>query len=269
VLAWGEGREGQLGSGKAHARWDTPRVIPGLAGKQVASVSCGSAHSAAVTCSGEVYTWGRGFEGQLGHGSSKTQQDDPACQANGVQLTPRLVTHFLPAKKPKIAAAAIACGNNFTLVLGKGGEVWAFGEGGCGQLGSGRRTQSARPLLALAASPETGGAMVAVAAGWAHALALSERGQVYAWGLNHVGQLGVGDTKARHTPTRTVFSASAEVAEIHALGGRSCALTRGGNVYAWGAVSSGGSSSSSSNAHPATDVTAAVTTPHLVQALAG
>jgi len=35
--------------------------------RRVISLGCGSRHSAAVTSVGDVYTWGRGFEGQTGH----------------------------------------------------------------------------------------------------------------------------------------------------------------------------------------------------------
>ena len=47
---------------------DEPTLIAGLAGKQVVQIACGSTHSAAVTSEGELYTWGRGNYGRLGHG---------------------------------------------------------------------------------------------------------------------------------------------------------------------------------------------------------
>lgn len=36
-------------------------------------VACGGAHSAAITASGELYTWGKGRYGRLGHGDSDDQ----------------------------------------------------------------------------------------------------------------------------------------------------------------------------------------------------
>ena len=48
---------------------DEPTLITGLAGKQVVQIACGSSHSAAVTSEGELYTWGRGNYGRLGHGT--------------------------------------------------------------------------------------------------------------------------------------------------------------------------------------------------------
>lgn len=38
------------------------------AGKHVVHVACGSTYSAAITADGELYTWGRGNYGRLGHG---------------------------------------------------------------------------------------------------------------------------------------------------------------------------------------------------------
>jgi alpha-tubulin suppressor-like RCC1 family protein len=42
----------------------------------------------------------------------------------------------------------------------------------------------------------------AIAAGMEHSLALTESGEVYAWGWNDDGQLGLGDTEDRLTPTK-------------------------------------------------------------------
>ena len=40
------------------------------AGKQVVQIACGSTYSAAVTADGELFTWGRGNYGRLGHGEA-------------------------------------------------------------------------------------------------------------------------------------------------------------------------------------------------------
>ncbi len=49
---------------------EIPTLIQGLAGKQVTHVSCGSAYSAAITQSGDLYMWGQGNYGRLGSGAS-------------------------------------------------------------------------------------------------------------------------------------------------------------------------------------------------------
>jgi E3 ubiquitin-protein ligase HERC2 len=50
---------------------EEPTLITALTGKQVVYITCGSTYSAAVTASGELYTWGRGNYGRLGHGGSE------------------------------------------------------------------------------------------------------------------------------------------------------------------------------------------------------
>lgn len=52
---------------------DRPRVIESLRGKEVVDVAAGGAHSACITSAGELYTWGKGRYGRLGHGDSEDQ----------------------------------------------------------------------------------------------------------------------------------------------------------------------------------------------------
>lgn len=42
-----------------------------LSSLPVAIISCGWRHTLAVTDSGQVFTWGRGVNGQLGHGDEE------------------------------------------------------------------------------------------------------------------------------------------------------------------------------------------------------
>lgn len=59
VYSWGEGDDGKLGHGnKVHC--ERPRLIEALRGKHIVMVACGGAHSAAISASGELYTWGKG-----------------------------------------------------------------------------------------------------------------------------------------------------------------------------------------------------------------
>jgi len=64
----------------ARSLCDRPRVIESLRGVEVADVAAGGAHSACITASGELFTWGKGRYGRLGHGDSEDQ------------LKPKLVT---------------------------------------------------------------------------------------------------------------------------------------------------------------------------------
>jgi E3 ubiquitin-protein ligase HERC2 len=48
-------------------------VIESMLGKEIINIACGGAHSAAISVSGEIYTWGKGRYGRLGHGDSEDQ----------------------------------------------------------------------------------------------------------------------------------------------------------------------------------------------------
>lgn len=50
---------------------DRPRVIESLRGVEVVDIAAGGAHSACITASGELFTWGKGRYGRLGHGDSE------------------------------------------------------------------------------------------------------------------------------------------------------------------------------------------------------
>ncbi|GFT82424.1 e3 ubiquitin-protein ligase HERC2, partial [Nephila pilipes] len=66
VYSWGIGDAGRLGHGD-HKSSPVPMLIQDLCGKSVKHIACGPATSAAITASGELYTWGRGRTGRLGH----------------------------------------------------------------------------------------------------------------------------------------------------------------------------------------------------------
>lgn len=72
VYSWGEGDDGKLGHG-TKSSCDRPRIIECLRGKEVVDIACGGAHSGCLTANGELYTWGKGRYGRLGHGDSEDQ----------------------------------------------------------------------------------------------------------------------------------------------------------------------------------------------------
>lgn len=72
MFSWGEGDDGKLGHGNKMS-YDKPKLIEALKSKRVRDVACGSSHSAAITSNGELYTWGLGEYGRLGHGDTITQ----------------------------------------------------------------------------------------------------------------------------------------------------------------------------------------------------
>lgn len=66
VFSWGSGVNYQLGTGNAHIQ-KLPCKVDALHGSFIKLISAAKFHSVAVTGKGEVYTWGFGRGGRLGH----------------------------------------------------------------------------------------------------------------------------------------------------------------------------------------------------------
>jgi alpha-tubulin suppressor-like RCC1 family protein len=251
VYVWGYNASGQLGLGDTEARL-TPTKVEGL--PKVKAIAAGGAwpiryvveagHSLALTESGEVYAWGNNAFGQLGLGDTEDR------------LTPTKVEGL-----PKVKA--VAAGYDHSLALTESGEVYAWGNNASGQLGLGDRevrlTPTKVPGLARVKAIAAGGDSRSIdaslvesyAAGTdmededtdtdnvdteeqptGYSLALAESGEVYAWGNNSRGQLGLGDTGTCLVPTQV--PGLAKVKAIAAGQLHSLALTESGEVYAWG-----------------------------------
>uniref|UniRef100_H3C0L9 HECT domain-containing protein n=1 Tax=Tetraodon nigroviridis TaxID=99883 RepID=H3C0L9_TETNG len=130
VYCCGANQSGQLGLNRVDekGRFDVC-MVPRLRPLGVCFISCGEAHTAALTMNGEVFTFGEGCHGQLGHGSTADE------------LRPRLV------ESVGRHASQISCGSYHTLVLGSSGHIWAFGSGNKGQIGTGHQDDVLTPTM--------------------------------------------------------------------------------------------------------------------------
>ncbi|XP_048396078.2 X-linked retinitis pigmentosa GTPase regulator [Stegostoma tigrinum] len=102
VYAFGFGQFGQLGHGTFIFESSLPKVIEQLKKKNVRFISCGENHTAVVTSSGLLYTFGDGRHGKLGLGEENFTN----------QFKPTLCSRFL-----KFMVQSVACGGCHMLVL--------------------------------------------------------------------------------------------------------------------------------------------------------
>ena len=94
--------------------------------------------------------------------------------------------------------AQVVAGTKFTLALTRSGEVWSWGEGGAGNaLGHGGSEAQVRPTKVAALK---GHVVTSVAAGAAHAAAVTADGALYTFGCGVYGRLGHGDTQDQASP---------------------------------------------------------------------
>lgn len=168
VWTWGRNDEGQLGDGTLTARLEPVRVTGVPAAKAVAA---GGFFSMALTEDGQVYTWGMNQFGQLGIGFTQNQS------------VPMLVTSLVGFN-----VVAVAAGSTHALAVDSNGGLYAWGNNSSGQLGAvGQFSFSWVPAHVPSLTD-----VVSVSAGGAHSLAVLANGNLFAWGSNSHGQLGVG-----------------------------------------------------------------------------
>lgn len=71
-------------------------MIESLRGVEVVDIAAGGAHSACITASGELFTWGKGRYGRLGHGDSEDQlKPKLVCDHSSQFLTGLSVAHLI------------------------------------------------------------------------------------------------------------------------------------------------------------------------------
>jgi alpha-tubulin suppressor-like RCC1 family protein len=109
--------------------------------------------------------------------------------------------------------------------------VWSCGAGECGQLGTGRCTNSAVPKQVAI---ESSSVITDISAGWAHVVATNIEGTAFSWGFNRFGQLGLGDTATRHNPCRIL---GIKLVRVYAHGNSSAGISDTGHLYTWGSNS--------------------------------
>ncbi|XP_037609795.1 probable E3 ubiquitin-protein ligase HERC1 isoform X6 [Sebastes umbrosus] len=212
VFSWGDGEYGKLGHGNS-ATQKYPKIIQGpLFGKVVVCVSAGYRHSAAVTNDGELYTWGEGDFGRLGHSDSQSRN------------VPTLV-------KDISGVGQVACGSSHTVAVAQDGRtVWSFGGGDNGKLGHGDTNRVYRPKVIEALH---GFIIRKVCAGSQSSLALTSAGQVFAWGCGSC--LGCGSSETTSLRPRFIEDLSiTKIIDISCGDSHCLALTHENEVYAWG-----------------------------------
>lgn len=111
------------------------------------------------------------------------------------------------------AAVDVACGYTHTVVLTASGELYSWGLGEYGQLGTGDVYQ---PLPARVQLPSDAlcapDQLTRVYCGAFHSIATTEKRVMFAWGLNSYGACGLGHTANKDKPERIdCFSSQTEL----------------------------------------------------------
>ncbi|XP_050726265.1 secretion-regulating guanine nucleotide exchange factor-like [Eriocheir sinensis] len=166
-----------------------------------------------------LYAWGANSHGQLGLGFVSEQVTIPTRVED-------LPDHI---NEPSIRTAVGGGGHTFLLTAQ--GRLFGAGWNASGQVGDGTQVRAV-PMFQLIRGLE-GHHMVAVACGWAHSIALSQSGQVWVWGSNSHGQLGLPKDEVPFTSLPICLDLT-NVVSVSAGLRHTAVATRDGRAYTWG-----------------------------------
>lgn len=214
IYSWGTNHSGCLGTGEdTPHKVLTPTHVP--IEDRVIQIAAGDDTVGAVTEDGTLYLWGDNRNGELLDGTT-TNRSHPVR----VNLPGRITQ--------------VALGWNHVLALTEEGKVfqWGFTKWATADVES--------YTILLPVEPELvsiEGKVKSIAAGAYHSLALTDKGKLYAWGMNSRGQLGCGGYCPHETPQLVLIDE--EVTQMDAGILFSLALTSSGKLYSWGGAAIG------------------------------
>ncbi len=196
-------------------------TIPGANGP-IVEVAAGANSSLALTATGQVFGWGDNNFGALGNATNdNTDVANPPTQI------------AFPAEIGPVVQ--IAEGPDFGLAITSSGQLYTWGDNQRGQLGY-PADSTPNPSPFQIALPGATGPPVRVAAGDSFSLVATSTGQLYVFGDNDSGEIGLPpDTNPHPTPNLlSLPGATGGVVSVAAGFNRSLAVTSSGQLYAWG-----------------------------------
>jgi hypothetical protein len=218
TYAFGNNSEGQLGFGHNQVVNEI-QIVEQLCDQQIIDFAIGTKHCFARNSSGKVYCWGWNGWGLLGIGSQDESYHKP-------KLNQYLNNEFV---------IDISCGVEHSIVLTNCGEVYAWGWNKFGQIGNGCNSDQFIPIKVKGFNNEK---VVMISCGWSHSMALTECGNVYSWGRNNFGQLGIGNTVHSNEPKLVAVidenKCNNFIEKISCGSSHSLLLSSDGYIYAFG-----------------------------------
>jgi len=202
-----------------------PTLVPSMQGMRIVSVAASDWHCLALSREGEVYSWGDGIDGSLGHADG----DDRAVPSR-IESLSRI--ECIAAGDNRTSAAVDEDGRLFTWgrAINPNYETMPSG------LGYALDSETESQLTPKWVETLSEDHVVSVALGYAFTLVVTDVGAIISFGYSDDGVLGHGSLEAEVLPRRiAALTQTGRRFFAVAVGDRhSLALAEGGDLYGWG-----------------------------------
>ncbi|KAJ0973334.1 hypothetical protein J5N97_021293 [Dioscorea zingiberensis] len=232
LYTWGDGTHnvGLLGHGSDVSHWIPKRVSGPLEGLQVAYVTCGTWHTALITSAGQLFTFGDGTFGVLGHGNRESVS------------YPREIESLMGLK-----TIAVACGVWHTAAIVEiivtqssasvsSGKLFTWGDGDKFRLGHGDKEARLKPTCVPSLIDYN---FNKLACGHSLTIGLTTSGRVFTMGSTVYGQLGNPQSDGKLPCLVEDKLVSESVTEVDCGSYHVTVLTTRNEVYTWGKGANG------------------------------
>ncbi|XP_021355161.1 uncharacterized protein LOC110451456 [Mizuhopecten yessoensis] len=181
---------------------------------KIRHAAAGEDHVIVVTTERQVFTWGEGGKGQLGHGNTESLTKPTLVEA----LTGKSITRG-------------SCGAGFSIFASDNGIILTCGDGTKGCLGHGDWTSTYRPRLIESLLSVD---VISVACGPKHVVVVGSDGEIFSWGCGGDGRLGLGNEDNQCQPTEVNIVEPVVVREVRCGVDGTMFRTDVGGVFACG-----------------------------------
>ena len=176
----------------------------------------------AKDATGNLYAWGRNYIGQLGIGNTEDQ------------TSPVKITGLTNIEEVYVGYSSV-------IAKDKNGNLYAWGDNLDGGLGIGNTEDQTSPVK-ITGLTNIEEVYIASHTGEAGVIAKDRNGNLYAWGNNESGQLGIGDVEQQNVPIKIQGLNSIEEVYMKQQGRgevNTFAIDINGNLYTWGSKQRG------------------------------
>lgn len=151
-------------------------------------------------------------------------------------IRPRVVEAY--EGEGQMVSSSVGAGNHFSVFL-QDGVLYSSGENIVSQLGNGATGFDVKAPMVVELPEGFDGTIISVSVGMLHTTFLTDDGDVYSFGFNNRGPLGLGDEDSRQSAEKIDALDDVEITGIENGNGVSYAVSADGTLYAWGSNTNG------------------------------